>query len=151
MPPTLIGYDCTDTRNDSKSDKYICGDKRLGPKDLPKGLTLGEIVLHYNRFGGKTPGEFLKKWTGHGDSYRYPPLNGFQLDIDGVPILGNMTLTVGTKVDRFGNEHGMSYAVIFKRKTSRAVASLIPISSLQVSMSPQQTLPFLSALFHHLV
>ena len=114
MLPTPPVYDCIGTKNDSKSDKYICGDKRLGPVVLPTERTLGEIVYDYDRFGNKTPGEFLKKWTGRDGSYKYPLLNGFQLDINGVPILGNMTLTVGTKVDRFGSEYGMSYAVIFK-------------------------------------
>ena len=114
MLPTPSVDNCTGTKNDPKLDKYICGDKRLGPKVLPTERTLGEIVYDYDRFGNKTPGEFLTKWTGRDGSYKYPLLNGFQLDINGVPILGNMTLTVGTKVDRFGSEYGMSYAVIFK-------------------------------------
>ena len=61
----------------------------------------------YDRFGGETPGIFLQKWT-KGGSFVYPPQNGFQLTTDGQPILGNMTLMVGTKVDRFGSEYGMS-------------------------------------------
>ena len=61
----------------------------------------------YDRFGGETPGNFLKRWTDNNGYYVYPPQNGFQLNDAGQPILGNMTLLNGTKVDRFGSEYGM--------------------------------------------
>ena len=61
----------------------------------------------YDRFGGQTPGNFLKRWTDNDGNYVYPPQNGFQLNEAGQPILGNMTLLNGTKVDRFGSEYGM--------------------------------------------
>ncbi|KAL2055648.1 hypothetical protein ABVK25_003890 [Lepraria finkii] len=99
-------YNCTGITNTSHTDKYVCGDERLGPKDLPNTLPLLDVVYKYHPFGKKTPREFLNKWTHHDGSYKYPLLNGFQLDIDGVPILGNMTLVVGTTVDRFGSESG---------------------------------------------
>ena len=65
------------------------------------------FVSDYDRFGGETPGVFLSKWTNPDGSYKYPPQNGFQLTVTGQPILGNMTLLPGTKVDRFGSEYGM--------------------------------------------
>ena len=61
----------------------------------------------YDRFGGERPGVFLSKWTNPDGSYKYPPQNGFQLTVTEQPILGNMTLLPGTKVDRFGSEYGM--------------------------------------------
>ncbi|MCJ1452568.1 hypothetical protein MMC28_002911 [Mycoblastus sanguinarius] len=84
---------------------YICRDPRLGPKRLPRKFPLLSFVSDYDRFGGETPGIFLDKWTKDG-YYVYPPQNGFQLNEAGQPILGNMTLLAGTKVDRFGSEYG---------------------------------------------
>ncbi|KAF9203298.1 hypothetical protein BGZ49_006558 [Haplosporangium sp. Z 27] len=89
----------------SVDPKYFCGDSRLGPKDLPKLFPLDDITHPYNRLGGLTAAEFLAKWTVNG-SYTYPPQNGFQLDVQGKPIQGDMTLLVGTLLDRFGSEYG---------------------------------------------
>ena len=83
-----------------KSGKtYFCNDPRLGPKTLPKKFPLLSFVSNYDRFGGETPRVFLEKWTVDG-YYKYPPKNGIQLNTDGTPILGNLTLQVGTRVDR---------------------------------------------------
>lgn len=85
----------------------MCGDPRLGPQLLPRRLPLLSFVSDYDRFGGQTPGEFLKKWTFPSNgTYRYPPFDGFQLDTAGKPIRGNLTLRVGTELDRFGSEFG---------------------------------------------
>ena len=89
---------------------YICHDPRLGPARLPKTFPLLSFVSDYDRFGGQTPGAFLKRWTDKDGRYQYPPQNGFQLDSAGRPILGNMTLLSGTKVDRFGSEYGKGLA-----------------------------------------
>ena len=106
MSSNAVKCDCTGANNTGKSGtSYICNDPRLGPKVLPKRFPLLSFVSNYDRFGGETPGAFLEKWTVDG-YYKYPPRNGFQLNTDGVPILGNLTLQVGTKVDRFGSEYG---------------------------------------------
>ena len=61
----------------------------------------------YDRFGGKTPGAFLAEWTfTENGTYKYPVYDGFQLDVEGKPIRGKMTLLPGTEVDRFGSEYG---------------------------------------------
>lgn len=63
----------------------------------------------YGRFGTLCPAEFLTKWAGStesSDSYEYPPSNGFVVTNTGAPILGNTTLPVGQKLDRFGSEYG---------------------------------------------
>lgn len=39
-------------------------------------------------------------------SYIYPEHDGFTLNTESQPISGNMALTVGTPVDRFGGETG---------------------------------------------
>ncbi|MCJ1236483.1 40S ribosomal protein [Varicellaria rhodocarpa] len=102
----LNACNCVGTHDTGEAGKnYVCRDPLLGPKILPKNPHLTSFVSYYNRFGGDAPGEFLKRWTING-SYIYPPQNGFQLDLTGKPILGNMTLLVGTMVDRFGSEYG---------------------------------------------
>ena len=105
--------DCTGANDTGKvGASYICRDPRLGPKRLPRRFPLLSFVSDYDRFGGETPGVFLSKWTNPDGSYKYPPQNGFQLTVTGQPILGNMTLLPGTKVDRFGSEYGMFIALL---------------------------------------
>ena len=102
-----IGCDCSGTNQSSSPLDYICGDPRLGPVILPKVFPMLSLVSDYDRFGGEPPGVFLAKWTNRTTGqYIYPPQNGFQLDVFGKPILGNMTLVPGTKIDRFGSEYG---------------------------------------------
>lgn len=100
--------DCTGTNDTGDlGASYICHDPRLGPTSLPTTFPLLSFVSDYDRFGGQTPGDFLKRWTDGDGYYIYPPQDGFQLNDAGQPILGNMTLLIGTKVDRFGSEYGM--------------------------------------------
>jgi len=123
--------DCTGTNNTGPTGKnYICNDPRLGPKVLPRKFPLLSFVSDYDRFGGLTPGQFLDKWTVNG-SYIYPPLDGFQLDISGNPIQGNMTLAVGQKVDRFGSEYGSYVSAADAPYSQRA----LPPSNLDTSPS----------------
>ena len=104
--PTPTGQcNCTGA-NASSTNVYICSDHRLGPVQLPTAIPLSGLVSDYDRFGGEQPGGFLARWTDASGSYIYPPKNGFQLDVTGNPILGNMTLQPGTRVDRFGSEYG---------------------------------------------
>jgi hypothetical protein len=107
--------DCTGTTNGGYgSEWYICNDPRLGPKVLPRKLPLGTFVSNYDRFGGLTPGEFLKKWTMANGSYMFPEQNGFQLNTDGHAINGTMVLLPGTLVDRFGGEGGRFASVAWQ-------------------------------------
>lgn len=71
------------------------------------------LVSDYQRLGDlPTPANFLAKWwkptpnnTKHPEgTWAYPEHDGFQLDIKGDPIRSYMNLTVGYKVDRFGDE-----------------------------------------------
>ncbi|KAL8678052.1 MAG: hypothetical protein Q9186_005583, partial [Xanthomendoza sp. 1 TL-2023] len=106
-PHPLDTCDCTGTNNTGPQGvAYICRDPRLGPAHVPKEFPLLSIVSDYDRFGGLTPGDFLKRWTDEQGRYVYPPQNGFHLDQDGRAIVGNMTLRRGVKVDRFGSEYG---------------------------------------------
>ena len=110
MPPLskLDNCDCTGTNDTGyQGVSYICHDPRLGPAHIPKTFPLLSFVSDYDRFGGQTPGNFLKRWTDKDGRYVYPPQNGFQLNSAGQAILGNMTLLNGTKVDRFGSEYGI--------------------------------------------
>lgn len=91
--------------------KYFCGDSRLGPKRLPTRLPLDNIVYQYDRLGGLCPGEFLAKYTDAGTGFfRYPILDGFQLDVNGDPINGTVQLSPGMLIDRFGRETGKFFA-----------------------------------------
>ncbi|KAI4176676.1 MAG: hypothetical protein LQ343_000968 [Gyalolechia ehrenbergii] len=64
------------------------------------------FISDYDRSGGVQPGVFLDRWTTENGFYLYPLQNGFQLDLAGNPIFGNLTLRPGTRVDRFGSEYG---------------------------------------------
>lgn len=106
---TPSACDCNGTKdNGIDGTNYICRDRRLGPVELPKKFPFLSIVSDYDRFGGKTPGDFLGKWWNFtSESWSWPSNDGFYLDQSGNPIKGNMTLPVGTRVDRFGAESGV--------------------------------------------
>lgn len=53
---------------------------------------------------GLCPGEYLAKWTDSNGYYVYPEQEGFQLNTDSNAIKGNVSIPVGTYVDRFGAE-----------------------------------------------
>jgi len=93
--------------NSSLAQTYLCGDARLGPRILPTGIILGDLVDTYKRFGNLCPGQFLAKWyNSTAGSYIYPPQDGFQLNTNNSPIEGNITLPIGFQIDRFGSEFG---------------------------------------------
>lgn len=76
---------------------------------LPTGLPLSGIAgsdSTYHRFGGLCPGEFLATWTDSTGAFVYPPYDGYQLETSGKPAVSNLTLPVGTFLDRFGSEYG---------------------------------------------
>ncbi|KAF9285291.1 hypothetical protein BGZ68_003980 [Mortierella alpina] len=98
---------CEGVKPTNSTKLYLCGDPRLGPKKLPKLFPLDDITHPYNRFGGLCPAAFLKRWTDPTTGgYIYPSKGGFQLDTNDQPIQGNMTLSAGTLLDRFGSEYG---------------------------------------------
>ncbi|KAL8834019.1 MAG: hypothetical protein Q9176_007711 [Flavoplaca citrina] len=106
---TAAACSCTGTNGSAlqSATAYICRDARLGPIQLPTVFPLLSFVSDYDRFGGLQPGEFLNRWTDNATGrYRYPPQNGFVLDLQGRPILGNMSLLPGMQLDRFGSESG---------------------------------------------
>ncbi|MFF9012321.1 TNT domain-containing protein [Streptomyces sp. NPDC014870] len=86
------------------------GDKRLGPKYLPKKRQepVGPLLRHYHRTGKLSSADFLKKyWEGEADtgSWKYPPNDGFAEvngELDKAPDL----LEKGERLDRFGSEYG---------------------------------------------
>ncbi|KAJ6017832.1 hypothetical protein N7451_001211 [Penicillium sp. IBT 35674x] len=93
----------------STNTTYVCGDYRLGPVTAPKKFPLNNELRTYERFGTLCPAQFLEKWAGStnaSDPYEYPPQNGFVITNAGASILGNTTLPVGQKLDRFGSEYG---------------------------------------------
>jgi len=118
--------------NPTNTTLYVCGDARLGPKQLPKTMPLKDLTHPYDRFGGLCAKEYLAKWadptTGF---YNYPPANGFQLDVNGNPIMGNASLPIGTLVDRFGSEYGSFLAPYDSPYPQRS----LPPSNLDTSAS----------------
>ncbi|KAF6830413.1 hypothetical protein CPLU01_07339 [Colletotrichum plurivorum] len=110
------GYTCTGDLIDADSgEAYACSDDRLGPAVLPGAdvQPLGAAVANYKRFGKLTIDEFLDKYwntslNARGDEtgWKYPPKNGFVLDIDEWPIKSTVKVEVGTYVDRFGPPTG---------------------------------------------
>ncbi|KAJ4150213.1 hypothetical protein LMH87_010972 [Akanthomyces muscarius] len=112
-PDTTVGGKVCDCKGAAASTgtnatDYLCGDKRLGPKQLPTKLPLGSFVASYNRLGNDDVSveEFLGAWTGPDGRYKYPPQNGFTLDVNGDAVNGTLQLEVGTLLDRFGSEYG---------------------------------------------
>lgn len=161
---------CTGTNNTGPAGKpYICRDPRLGPRLLPKKFPLLSFVSDYDRFGGQRPGQFLDRWTDPKTGwYVYPPKNGFCLDQSGEPIVGNMTLEVGTKVDRFGSEYGALFCLTLpspspSHKKCEIVHSLllcmffgaklrvVAVVVKQAPTSPQPMRPTISAPSRHLI
>ncbi|EFY85044.1 hypothetical protein MAC_08927 [Metarhizium acridum CQMa 102] len=123
---------CAGTTNSGvDSAQYICHDSRLGPVVLPRKLPLATFISDYDRFGGLTPGEFLKKWTNENGTYVFPPQNGFQLNTDGNAINGTMILQAGTLIDRFGGEGGTFVSAADAPFSQRA----LPPSSLNTNAS----------------
>jgi hypothetical protein len=73
--------------------------------------------MDYDRFGGKSPGQFLDLWWNTTTTgWNYPILNGFSLNPGGDAINGTMTLEAGALVDRFGRETGMCSVLALKGK-----------------------------------
>jgi len=105
--PQCPNYCAGTAYNSSLIKTYVCGDPRLGPLILPTGIILGDLVNTYKPYGNLCPGQFLAKWyNSTGESYIYPPQDGFQLNTDNSPIEGNITLPLGFQIDRFGSEFG---------------------------------------------
>jgi hypothetical protein len=112
----ILPFDrCTDfcvgtNYNSSQASTSVCGDPRLGPIVLPAALPLAAIVgdsSTYDPYGALCPGPYLAKYTNATTgSFIYPPFDGFLLDTSGRPVLDNITLAVGTRLDRFGSEFG---------------------------------------------
>jgi hypothetical protein len=92
---------CNGTR--FESEEYLCGDSRLGPKELPTSPPFATLLSGYKRLGGMCPSEFLKKWS-DGDFYTFidPPTDGFQLSPRHKPIADDQVLERGMLVDAFG-------------------------------------------------
>lgn len=105
--PKQAGYCAGTAYNETLLKDYVCGDSRLGPVKLPQRLPLDPVLDIYDRFGGLCPGEFLSTWFNTTSKWwNYPSHDGFSLDSAGKPIQGNITLAVGTLIDRFGSEFG---------------------------------------------
>ena len=102
------------------------GDPRLGPAVLPTGGPVGEELIHYDRFGGLTPDQFLAVYwepsaNGGQGGWRYPPANGFLIGPNGLPVQTVMPLRAGTRIDRYGSEFGAFLAPARLPYTSRAI------------------------------
>ncbi|MFI8519412.1 TNT domain-containing protein [Streptomyces sp. NPDC085481] len=86
------------------------GDKRLGPKHLPKKWQepVGPLVNRYHRTGKLSSADFLKKyWEGPAGtgSWKYPPNDGFA-EVNGRVDKAPELLLEGERLDRFGSEFG---------------------------------------------
>ena len=95
--------------------EYVCGDRRLGPAELPEEGPVAELVEGYEPFGGLWPVEFLDEWyledqvdpdTGQTWSgWNYPEHDGFVV-VGGEPVNELRRLEPGTMLDRFGSPRG---------------------------------------------
>jgi len=129
-PACGVNY-CQGT-NGTDGVKYLCGDSRLGPLILPLGIPLGSIVANYDRLGGLCPSAFIQTWwNATSQSWIYPSQNGFQLDVQNAPIMGQQALEVGQFIDRFGSEYGAFIAPADAPYSQRS----LPPSNLDTSPS----------------
>lgn len=85
-------------------ERYLCGDPRLGPAELPEEGPVGTLVEGYDRLGGLTPVEFLGRWA-TSEGWNYPDHMGFVVE-DGEPVQELHTLPEGWMLDRFGSARG---------------------------------------------
>lgn len=112
---------------------YLCGDWRLGPKQLPTRGPVGSTLKKYERLGGLTAVRLLATWwdpaadAGQGD-WRYPPDDGYEHNTRSV-IAAPLELHAGQTVDRFGNEAGRFLAPAGTKYGQRS----IPPSSLNTN------------------
>lgn len=110
--------------NETLLDKYVCGDKRLGPKTLPREAPpLGSLLSSYSQLGGYSPGAFLETWwNATGEKWLWPPQDGFTPDDDtDMAIKNDYELVVGVYVDRFGYEGGKFLAPFETAYVQRAL------------------------------
>jgi hypothetical protein len=108
------------------SAEDYAGDARLGPAALPTAGPVGEELIHYDRFGGLTPDQFIATYWdptafGGQGGWRYPPANGFLIGPNGQPVEAPMPLRVGQRIDRYGSEFGAFLAPARLPYTSRAI------------------------------
>jgi hypothetical protein len=82
--------------------RYVCGDRRLGPVELPKEGRLAAIFRNgFERFQSTLPYIYLKRyWNKAANKWFYPPNDGFALKAVKV------VLHKGVQVDRFGSPYG---------------------------------------------
>ncbi|GAA1748454.1 TNT domain-containing protein [Streptomonospora arabica] len=95
-------------------ERYMCGDRRLGPAELPDEGVVGELVEGYERLGGAEPVAFLAEHRETGvdtatgelwERWRYPAHDGFAMR-GGRPQSEKETVPAGAMVDRFGSPRG---------------------------------------------
>ncbi|MGW0037025.1 TNT domain-containing protein [Gordonia sp. NPDC003376] len=91
------------------SRELVDDDWRLGPVTLSNQAPVGPQVVGYKRTGDLSNSDFLIKWWNDKVSpktWKWPPEDGYVLDGQGRPIKSEITLTPGTRMDRYGGETG---------------------------------------------
>lgn len=86
-------------------ERYVCGDPRLGPLDLPEEGPVAELTRTYEPFGEQSPREFLRTWRTDADTWDHPDHDGFVVE-DGEPVTDTVDLEEGDLLDRFGSPYG---------------------------------------------
>jgi hypothetical protein len=91
-------------------ERYVCGDRRLGPVHLPTGGVFESIFHGYEHFSSLHPSTYLKNFWDHlKKGWSYPDHQGFALMVKNgqpSPVSAELILPVGSKVDRFGSPWG---------------------------------------------
>lgn len=89
------------------SASFYHGDSRLGPQQLPVAGAVGLQLVGYHRTGYLPEQQFLDMFYDSGTaSWRYPPLNGYVIGVNGQPIEFQLSLVPGQRIDRYGSEYG---------------------------------------------
>jgi len=124
--PARSAVSATDAGNTQCSTEDYNGDARLGPAVLPNAGPVGQELIHYDRFGGLSPQDFINTYWdptafGGQGGWRYPPAGGFVIGPTGQPVEAPTPLRVGQRIDRYGSEFGAFLAPAGLPYSSRSI------------------------------
>ncbi|KAH8703780.1 hypothetical protein BGW36DRAFT_444309 [Talaromyces proteolyticus] len=113
----------TETPVGQPDPRFVCGDNRLGPVDLPSEPPIAEMLGGYEQFGGLCPRDYFYHWFSDiNQHYINPPGNGFLLDAYNRSMYTEVTIPVGTLLDRFGGLNASYLSILGTDYVRRSIS-----------------------------
>jgi len=113
------------------SAEHHRGDRRLGPERLPVLGPVGLQLVGYSRTGHRSEEQFLATYYDQaGNTWRYPPKDGYLLTPSGDPVKWQQDLRTGQRIDRYGSEYGAFLAPAGLPYTTRSIPPQNLVSTL---------------------